>query len=137
MDIYDFTEKVANSISDKKPTIWDDTQSYDAHEDFDYTCDVLGNWNEGCEVIWKETEGKCVVAWKWLSTPPTTDDLGTIIPVLMTKGKHSVPYKKYDNCVGMWETEYKGYECQVLTFATEENNNGETNRSFWYIVTIK
>lgn len=137
IDAVDYLEKIVNSTKDNKPAIWNDTESWEARDDFDYYEDTLGNWDDVLEFISDYADHKCIAGWK---TKDSFEETEKIIPkklkTIMKKSKPEIPYKKRHNQMEVWETIDKGLDVAVLKFKNYANDNGTDYVEFWYMITV-
>ena len=136
MDKYEIIEKLATSISGKRPVIWCDDDSFDAlDEGFDYTQDDFGAWDDTYEFV-KQCNGMSVVAWCWDNDYPPKNELGKELPKLI-KGNGNNVYHKGKVDVWRWEASYKGLDCVVLKFHADMGINRENLFDYWYLVAFE
>lgn len=138
IDAVDYLEKIVNSIKSNNPAIWDDTESWEARDDFDYYEDATGKWDDVLEFISHYGDHKCIAGWK---TKESFEETEKIIPkklkIIMKKSKPEIPYKKYHNQMAVWETTDKGLDVAVMKFKNYGNDNGTDYVEYWYMITVE
>ena len=137
IDATDYLEKIVNSANGNDPVIWDDTESWEARDDFDYYQDAKGSYDDVIEFIEQYANNKCVAGWK---TKNSFEETEKIIPkklkTIMKKSKSSIPYKKHNNQMEVWETTDKGLDVTVLKFKNYANDNGTDYVEYWYMIVV-
>lgn len=135
--IEEYLESIVNSAKNK-PDIWDDTESWEARDAFEYWQSAFGDWDDVIEFISEYCDDKCVAGW---STDKSFEETEKIIPKLlkdiMKKSKSKIPYKKRNNQMEVWETTQDGFDIKVLKFGNYVNDNGTDYMEYWYMIAIE
>lgn len=135
--IEEYLESIVNSAKGK-PEIYDDTESWEARDAFEYWQSTLGDWDDVIEFISEYCDRKCVAGW---STDKSFEETEKIIPNLlkdiMKKSKPKMPYKKHNNQMEVWETKQDGFDIKVLKFGNYVNDNGTDYKEYWYMIAIE
>ena len=120
-----------------KPDIWDDTESWNVKDDFDYYESTLGDFDDIVDTIDKYASNKCIAGWK---SKDSFEKVEKVIPKLIKdiiKKEPEVTYKKYSNKLEVWESTYEDFTINVLRFKSYNNNHGTDYVEFWYMITIE
>ena len=135
--IEEYLESIVNSAKGK-PDIYDDTESWEARDAFEYWQSAFGDWDDAIEFISEYCDRKCVAGW---STDKSFEETEKIIPKLlkdiMKKSKPKIPYKKRNNQMDVWETKQDGFDINVLKFGYYTNDNGTDYMEYWYMIAIE
>lgn len=135
--IEEYLESIVDSAKGK-PDIWDDTESWEARDGFDYWESAFGEVDDVNEFISEYCDRKCVAGW---STDKSFEETEKIIPKLlkdiMKKSKPKMPYKKRNNKMEVWETKQDGFDITVLKFGYYTNDNGTDYMEYWYMIAIE
>ena len=135
-DACECLEYIVN-VSKSKPDIWDDSEIWDAKDDFEYWQDAAGSWDDIIEFIDKYASDKCVAGWK---TEKSFEETEKLLPNLIKKiinKKPEILYKKNSNMMELWNSIYEGYNVNVLRFKNYKNNNGTDYVEYWIMITIE
>lgn len=135
-DACEYLEYIVNT-SKSKPDIWDDSESWNAKDDFEYWQDTTGSWDDIIEFIDKYASDKCVAGWK---TEKSFEETEKLVPNLIKniiKKKPEIPYKKNSNMMELWDSTYKGYNVNVLRFKNYKNNDGTDYIEYWIMIIVK
>lgn len=136
--IEEYLESIVNSAKDKNPKIWDDTESWEAKDDFDYYQDASGSYDDVLEFIEQYANNKAVAGWM---TKESFEETEKIIPKflkdIIKKSKPEIPYKKKSNKFEVWETTDKGFDVTVMKFMNYTNDNGTDYVEYWYMIAIE
>ena len=135
--IEEYLESIVNSAKGK-PDIWDDSESWEARDGFDYWESAFGEVDDVNEFISEYCDRKCVAGW---STDKSFEETEKMIPKLlkdiMKKSKPKMPYKKRNNQMEVWETKQDGFDITVLKFGYYTNDNGTDYMEYWYMIAIE
>jgi len=135
--IEEYLESIVDSAKGK-PDIWDDSESWEARDVFDYWESALGEVDDVNEFISEYCDRKCVAGW---STDKSFEETEKIIPKLlkdiMKKSKPKMPYKKRNNKMEVWETKQDGFDINVLKFGYYTNDNDTDYMEYWYMIAIE
>ena len=135
--IEEYLESIVNSAKGK-PDVYDDTESWEARDGFDYWESAFGEVDDVNEFISEYCDGKCVAGW---STDKSFEETEKIIPTLlkdiMKKSKPEIPYKKRNNQMEVWETTQDGFDINVLKFGYYTNDNGTDYKEYWYMIAVE
>ena len=135
--IEEYLESIVDSAKGK-PDIWDDSESWEARDGFDYWESAFGEVDDVNEFISEYCDRKCVAGW---STDKSFEETEKMIPNLlkdiMKKSKPKMPYKKRNNKMEVWETKQDGFDINVLKFGYYTNDNGTDYMEYWYMIAIE
>jgi hypothetical protein len=135
--IEEYLESIVNSAKGK-PDVYDDTESWEARDAFDYWESSFGELDDVNEFISEYCDRKCVAGW---STDKSFEETEKIIPQLlkdiMKKSKPKMPYKKRNNQMEVWEAKQDGFDITVLKFGYYANDNGTDYKEYWYMIAIE
>lgn len=135
--IEEYLESIVNSAK-SEPNIYDDTESWEANDDFEYWQSSFGEYDDVKEFISEHCDKKCVAGWM---TKDSFEETEKVIPKLlkdiMKKSKPEIPYKKRSNQMEVWETKQDGFDIKVLKFGNYVNDNGTDYKEYWYMIAIK
>ena len=135
--IEDYLESIVNSAKGK-PDVYDDTESWEARDGFNYWESASVEVDDVNEFISEYCNEKCVAGWL---TNKSFEETEKIIPKLlkdiMKKSKPKTPYKKYNNQMEVWETKQDGFDINVLKFGYYTNDNGTDYKEYWYMIAIE
>ena len=136
-DADEFLDYIVNTAKGE-PKIYDDTESWEANDDFEYWQSSFGEYDDVKEFISEHCDKKCVAGWM---TTESFEDTEKIIPKLlkdiMKKSKPKIPYKKRNNQMEVWETKQDGFDINVLKFGYYTNDNGTDYKEYWYMIAIE
>jgi len=134
--IEEYLESIVNSAKGK-PDIYDDTESWEARDEFDYWQDTSGQWDDILEFIDKYASNKCVAGWKSKDSFESVEKLvPNIVRNIIKKKPTEIPYKKNSNKMEMWETKQDDFDIKVLKFGNYVNDNGTDYKEYWYMIAI-
>ena len=135
--IEEYLESIVNSAKGK-PNVYDDTESWEAQDEFDYWESAFGELDDVNEFISEYCDRKCVAGW---STDKSFEETEKMIPKLlkdiMKKSKPKIPYKKRNNQMEVWEIKQDGFYITVLKFGYYANDNGTDYKEYWYMIAIE
>ena len=77
--IEEYLESIVNSAKGK-PDIYDDTESWEARDAFEYWQSAFGDWDDVIEFISEYCDRKCVAGW---STDKSFEETEKVIPKLL------------------------------------------------------
>lgn len=137
LDADEYLSDIVNSAQED-PAIWDDTESWEAKDDFDYWQDANGSYDDVIEFISEYADEKRVAGWK---TDKSFEETEKIIPkklkTIMKKTKPEIPYKKRYNQMEVWQAKDNEYNVTVMKFKYYANNEGTDYIEYWYMFVVE
>lgn len=135
-NIYEYLEYIVKSAK-ADPDIWDDTENWEARDNFEYWESATKEFDDVLDFIDEYATGKCVAGW---NSEESFEDAEKKIPQklksIMKKSKPSIPYKKRNNKMEVWEVQDGKYNTTVMKFMNYANDHGRDYVQYWHMIAI-